>query len=261
MELDLLNYKEPLAKVEDGHGFYGTLAQTKNRDLVQCHICGDLVENLGTHAWVKHEMRAREYRIKFRLGLRTPLCSDSFSEKIKTMKAEQWERMTEAEREARRESMREAQKKAVRVGNPRSLEALNRDGMCPDQLIEKIQLLADKLGKSPTYKQFEEEYNGKYIGAITRTFGSWVGAKRMAGYAPCKTGSKVPHNRNRYTNDQLLEFLRSAYKEKGTIPTYSDWKRGFLPNYHLYRHRFGGIQKARRQAGIPVENSKTTLSE
>ena len=248
VKLQYLNYKEPLTPVEEGHGYLGTLAQTENKDLVQCHKCGELVENLGQHAWLKHQMKARDYRVTYKLGLRTPLCSDNYSEKQKAIKLKQRASMSEEEREAKREAMREVQRQANRVGNPRSLEALNKDGMCPDQLIEKIHLLAEKLGKSPTHEEFRQEYDGKYIGAINRTFGSWNGAKHMAGFKPNKSGSKVPHNRSPYTNEQLLEFLRSAYKEKGSLPTFSDWRKGFLPSYNLYRHRFGGIQKARSLA-------------
>lgn len=246
MNLQYLNYKEPLKPVEDGFGFWGTLAQTETRNEVQCHICGHLVENLGYHAWIKHSLKAREYRIKFQLGLRTPLCSDLFSEKMKGIKLQAWERMSEEDKEACRESLRKARELTVRVGQPRSLEALNKDGMCPDQLIEKIQA----LGKSPTFEEFKAAYNGKYVGAIIRTFGSWNGAKRMAGFKPCRSGSDTPHNKSSYTNEMLLEFLRSFKKEKAQIPTYSDWRKGFLPSYYLYKHRFGGIQKAREAAGI-----------
>jgi len=158
MKLVYLNYKEPLKKVEEGFGFLGTLAQTENGEEVQCHICGGVYENLGNHVWQKHEMKARDYRAKFQLGMRTPLCSDKWSEKCKLVKLEMWERMSEEEREDRRQLMREAQKKTERVGNPRSLEALNKDGMCPDQLVEYIQKCAEKLGKSPTFKEFENEY-------------------------------------------------------------------------------------------------------
>lgn len=250
MKLQYLNYKEPLKPVEEGHGFFGTLAQTEDGTLVQCHICGHLVENLGSHAWVKHLVKAKEYRAKFQLGRTTPLCSDAWSEKYKTMKMELWERMSEEEREARRESMRKAQQKTERVGNPVSLEILNKKGMCPDQLIEKIQQCATKLGHSPSHKEFVAEYNGKYVGAINRTFGNWNSAKKMSGLTPNKSGSRIPHNRSQYSNDDLLEYLRNFHKEKGYKPTHADWQRGFLPSYNLYRHRFGGVAKARKLAGI-----------
>lgn len=250
MNLTYLNYKEPLRPVEDGFGFFGTIAQTEEGEEVQCHICGGTYSNLGHHAWVRHGIKAREYRIKYQLGLRTPLCSDVWSNKCKEIKMLAWNKLSEEEKDDRRNMMRLAQEKTIRVGVGRSLEALNKDGMCPDQLIEKIQSLNIKLGHSPTHKEFEEEYNGKYVGAIRRTFGSWDGAKHMAGLNLNKSGSVIPHNRSQYSNETLLEFLRSFYKEKGLRPTFSDWRRGFLPSYYLYKHRFGGIEKARLLAGI-----------
>lgn len=250
MKLNYLNYKEPLTKVDEGFGYLGTLAQTETGDEVQCHICGALVENLGLHAWQKHEIKAKEYREKFQLGRRTPLCSDNYSQKIRENKLALWAGLSQDEQEARKEQMRQAQKKTNRVGNPTSLEVQNKQGLCPEQLITQIKTLESKLNKSPTYNEFLNEYNGKYMGAIKRTFGSWLGAKRIAGLEACKTGCRVAHNRAKYSDEELLEYLRSAYKEKGAIPTFGDFNRGFLPSYYLYRHRFGGIQKARKIAGI-----------
>jgi len=255
MELDYLNYKQPLKAVEDGYGYLGTLAQTKDGELVQCHVCGELVANLGHHAWMKHNIKAKEYRQQFQLGRTTPLCSDAWSQKYKQMKVEMWNNMTEEEREARRNLMREAQTKTKRIGNPRSLEALNKDGMCPDQLLEKIQMLANKLGHTPAHSNFKKEYDGKYIGAIQRTFGSWNSAVTLAGFTPCQPGTKKGTYKTPYTNEQLLQFLSSFYKEKGYVPTHADWVRGLLPNYNVYRHRFGSIAKARQLAGIPTPTS------
>lgn len=250
MKLQYLNYKLPLKKVEDGHGYFGTLAQTENKELVQCHICGELVANLGHHAWIRHGVKAKEYRAAYQLGARTPLCSDMFTEKCQKQKLEAWNALSEEERAERLEVLRKAREKAIRTGNRATLEALNRRGMCPDQLLKYISDLAKKLGKSPTFKEFEAEYNGKYVGAINRTFGSWNGAKHMAGFKPCKSGSDTPHNKSPYTNEMLIEYLQSFYKEKGYAPTHADWRRGFLPSYDLYKHRFGGIGRARELAGI-----------
>lgn len=250
MELDYLNYKLPLKEVTDGYGYYGTLAQSKDHEEVQCHICGRMVINLGQHAWQSHEMKARDYRVKFQLGLRTPLCSDTFSEKCKQVKIDAWNKLNEDEKLERLALMAQARSQTKRIGNPRSLEAMNKDGMCPDQLIEKIQILAKKIGVSPTFEQFKTEYNGKYTGSIIRTFGSWNGAKHIANLPSNKSGADTPHNRSPYSDEVLLEYLRSFQKEKGHTPTHSDWRKGFLPSYNLYRHRFGGIQKARELAGV-----------
>jgi hypothetical protein len=247
MQLVYLNYKEPLKEVDGGHGYYGTLAQTEGGDLVQCHICGELHNNLGLHVWFKHGMRANEYREQYQLGRRTPLCSDAWSEKCKRDKIEMWASMTEEEREERKELMRNAERKTNRVGNPRSLEALNKDGMCPDQLISHILRCVESIGKSPTHQEFVEFYGGKYVGAIKRTFGSWNNAKKQANLEPNKPGSRVAWNRghSRYTDDMLLEYVRNRQAITGTPVSSSDWRKNFLPDLHIYLKRFGSIQKVR----------------
>jgi len=32
-------YKEPLREFEEGYGYRGVLAKSKDRNLIQCHIC------------------------------------------------------------------------------------------------------------------------------------------------------------------------------------------------------------------------------
>lgn len=249
MNLTYLNYKLPLTQVENGYGYMGTLGQTEDGELLQCHVCGELVANLGHHAWFKHGIRSREYKETYKLGMRTPLCSDAHCAKLKQIGLKNWNALTPEEQKKRIDTMH---KHTVRDGgNPRSLEALNKDGMCPDQLIERIQECAEHLGKSPSEKEFTEYYKGKYRGAILRTFGSWNGAKRIAGFPPLKSGSRVPHNRSPYSDEQLLEFLRNFYEEKKEIPTCVDFDRGLLPSRYLYVHRFGGVVNARKLAGIP----------
>lgn len=250
MELDYLNYKEPLTEVDDGYGYLGTLGQTKDGAKLQCHICGKLFSNLGSHVFNKHHMKANEYRNKFQLGRRTPLCSDKAAQAYKMRQVIRWSQLSKEEQEKRREQMREVQKSTKRVGQPLSLEVLNKRGMCPEQLIEKIKKCAEAIGKSPSYTEFVSFYDGKYVGAITRTFSSWNGAKAAAKLLPCKSGSATPHNRSHYTDEQLIEYLKLFSREHKRVPKYSDWVRGFLPSYDLYRHRFGGIEKARQIANI-----------
>jgi len=252
MELIYLNYKEPLTTVEDGHGYLGALAQTTDGHKVQCHICGELYYNLGSHVFTTHQLKAVEYREKFQLGRRTPLCSDVASQEYKERALSRIATMSDEDRAAQIESMRKAAQKARRVGNPRSLESLNKEGMCPDQLIARILECAESLGKSPTHEDFKQYYSGKYVGAIVRTFGSWNAAKANASLPPNKPGSRTPWNKghSRYTDEILLEYLRNLSKEKGGRPTASDWNRGFLPDYHIYLKRFGSIEKARQLAGV-----------
>lgn len=258
MKLQYLNYKEPLTPCPDGHGYLGTLAQTENGEKVQCHICGELCYNLGAHAFNKHQIRASEYREKFQLGRRTPLCSDKATQDYKNSATARYTALSDDEKRARIESMKAAAQKATRVGQPHSLESLNKNGMCPDQLIARIVECAEAIGESPTHEQFKAHFAGKYVGAIVRTFGTWNAAKKQANLAPNKPGSRTPWNKgkSRYTDEMLLEYVRNRREMTGTWPTSSDWRRGFLPDYHIYLQRFGSMQGIR----TAVENSSQPTS-
>ena len=260
MSLQYLNYKEPLTPVPDGHGFFGTLAQTEDGTKVQCHICGELCYNLGAHVFGKHQIKASEYRKRFQLGRRTPLCSDQATQDYKARAYKRYANMTSDQKAAQIESIKRAAQKARRVGQPRSLESLNKDGMCPDQLIARIVECSEQIGTSPTYEQFKQHFNGKYTGAIIRTFGTWNAAKRQASLAPNKSGSRVPWNKgaSRYTDEMLLEYVRNRKENTGVWPTSSDWRRGFLPDYHIYLQRFGsmrGIREAVENLAVHPQNA------
>lgn len=55
------NYKEPLKAIpkSEGFGYYGTLATTADKRLVQCHICGELRS--------KDAVRAKKRRERIKL--------------------------------------------------------------------------------------------------------------------------------------------------------------------------------------------------
>jgi hypothetical protein len=256
MNLVYLHYKEPLKPVTNGYyGYQGTLAQTEDGSKVQCHICGELCYNLGVHVFNAHGIKAAQYREMFELNKRTPLCSDKASQDYKNRAVAVWEAKTESEKEQQRKIMRAAAKVAPKPGNYVQLERRNQLGMCPDQLLEKIRVLADNLGSSPTVTQFKAEYGDRFIFTIQRTFGSWNAAKAQLGLSPCKTGQRVPHNKGvcKFTIEELLAYLRNHYERTQTIPTFSDWKRYYFPDYHIYLRQFGSIKEARRQAGLPVD--------
>lgn len=53
-----------------------------------------------------------------------------------------------------------------------------------------------------------------------------------------------PPTRWRWNKDELIEFLRQFERTNGRRPTYSDCKRGLLPNLSKYTYNFGGWQNA-----------------
>lgn len=256
--LTVKNYKEPLKKVENGNGFgyYGAISQTNDSKYIQCHICGELFAHLGGHIIQKHQVRVRDYKIKYGIQMGTALLSDNEREKRKQAMANFLKRMDEDQRKEYFESARKGAEKAAKERKykhtfPHSLalEYKNKKGTCPDQILTKIRLLWDKLGRMPKLEEFSQEYGGNYRHIVYITFGSWNDALlKVDPNAPITKN----YSKKRYSNEDLLERLRRFTREMGRFPTNEDCNRGFLPSSYTYYHRFGGLIKARELAGILV---------
>lgn len=64
----------------DGHGVYGKLTVVGEKLL--CHECGATYQNLGTHVWGAHRLRATDYRARHGLGRATALIGPTVAAKL-----------------------------------------------------------------------------------------------------------------------------------------------------------------------------------
>lgn len=248
--LTFYNYKEPLKKIENGFGYYGTLAVTKDGTGVQCHICGQIHERLDNHVYKIHKMKVSEYKKKFGLAATTALVSEKVRRKSKEVMME-WLASPEGKEHLKRliESNKN-RKKGSTKGYKERLETKNKKGTCPDQLLEKIKEVKEKLGRVPTSTEFQEHTGGqRYQLLIRATFGTWANALGMLGFKPPeRTGSDGAGSR--YTSDELLEFLNIYAQENRKLPTATDCRRGLLPAESTYKRHFGSLVKARARADV-----------
>jgi len=249
-------YKEPLLKTPDGFGYLGTLSQTKDGKYVQCHICGKLFEHLAAHVSHAHKMKAVEYREKFQLSYGTAMASEQYridrrNQYLKYLRSLSEEERLELKRKLQEKSRQARPKKAPQPEKHR-LETKNRRGTCPDQLIEKIKEVADKLGHTPSKLEFNQFLGTqKYTHAIYATFGSWTKALEMAGHTAKTTTNKGNKRGGKgYSREELLELLVVFAQEYNKIPTFTDFRGGLLPSYEAYTHHFGTLENARRESGV-----------
>lgn len=251
--LTFKHYKEPLREIPKGEGvgYYGAILMTKDMDKIQCHVCGEVHRSLSFHLR-KHGYTAKEYKDKYKLAYSTALISENLRFELKNRSIEYYNNLSDEEKEKMRESAREGMINSRRnsIQPLQQLETKNKRGTCPDQLLDKLVKVAHKMGRTPSKKEFIEQCGTqRYVHLIYKTFGSWTEAVKLADLEPKKqefTG---------FTDDQLLDLLKSFYKQYGSPPSYSDFSRGLLPSMDCYR-RFGGIVKARELAGIPEYKSK-----
>jgi len=114
-----------------------------------------------------------------------------------------------------------------------------------EQLLDELRACAERLGRSPTMKEFAADPQAKmHPQTVIEHFGTWNAAKRAAGLVP----------RRFATREELLELLRRLGEEVGGTPTARDLdeRRGRMPSKSLYWHTFGSLTRALREAGFDV---------
>jgi len=138
--------------------------------------------------------------------------------------------------------------RAVAQIDPRRLaefQAGIRKRYTDDQIIGELQDCAERLGRSPTMREFAADAKTTvHTQTVIEHFGSWNAAKRAAGLVP----------RRFATREELLGLLRELGAELGRPPTARDIDehKGKLPSKSLYWHTFVSLTTALREAGFDV---------
>jgi hypothetical protein len=138
--------------------------------------------------------------------------------------------------------------RAVAQIDPRKLaefQAGIRKRYTDDQIVAELQACAERLGKSPTMREFAADpQTTVHPQTVIEHFGSWNNAKRAAGLVPRRFATRA----------ELLGLLRELGDELGRPPTARDIDehKGKLPSKSLYWHTFGSLTNALREAGFDV---------
>lgn len=254
--LTLKHYKEPLKPIsaKNGYGYYGALQITLDGDKIQCHQCGLLFQNLSRHILQTHKISSRDFKIKYKLSFTTRLISESERIRMKEKALEYWRSLTDKEKNERKRKAILKYKywkkdnKNHKIQPKEQLESKNKKGTCPDQLLEKIKEVKNKIGHTPSLMEFMQETGGqRYKHLIFKTFGSWKNALVMGKFQPKE---KKSYQKKVYSEEELIEYLKIYYQENNRTPTASDCRLGLIPAYEVYIRHFGSFPKARELAGL-----------
>lgn len=257
--LTLKNYKEPLTQIPlgEGVGWFGVLSSTVDGTGIQCHVCGEIVKMLPGHIYNVHGIKTKQYRAKYGLSPSTALFSEDLRLKNKQRTLEFIKSLTKKQRkdylDKGRERCKMARGKRSSFYPKKSLEQKNKEGVCPEQLLERIKNIGEKLGHVPSKDEYQtEEGTSRYLHLIRKTFGGWDKAVEMCHFRPEDDLRRVHHHLGgkRRSDEDLLEYLRIYTQENQQIPTATDFKRDFLPDLSAYRKRWGSIERARQEAGV-----------
>lgn len=241
-DLVLGHYKEPLRAVPDGYGYQGTLAYSADRSMTQCHICGMLFKNLGNHIIKNHNQTVDAYREEFGLGEHTLAAPNS-----KQPAYVRWQGYTDEERRRKIAELKLIGIKGRQTGKQTSSKRIaliyrNKRDNCPDQLLDKILKLKNKLGRVPTKTEFYAEYDKRFMTSIVIVHGGWTNALKKLGLERQKPGVNPDYSREQLV-EAMIEFME-LYEKK---PGYKDAIEGRIPPVHAYRREWGQWSIAKKE--------------
>ncbi len=240
------NYKVPLMKYTKGFGFIGALVFDTETDQVQCHICGGWFISLPRHINFIHHITAKEYKEEVGLlkttaligeRLRAKLIASGLDKRLQNLRQNQAWRKNFKMKEVTKEKIRKTLRKNVALAEHQNLR-----GVCPEQLIDRLQTL---------YKEKGNTFHSKHIPmeqALINVFGSVREACRIAGVPLRKPGQTARAERvqefRKFNDEQLLDFLKRFKEKNGRKPSLSDSKRALIPSANIYKYKWGSLEKA-----------------
>ncbi len=125
------------------------------------------------------------------------------------------------------------------------LEVSRRTGMSDDEMLEKLRVLAKKLGRTPSCNDADAIKNMPGNIAYAKHFGSWNKALEAAGL---KINSEAPKSES---DAELLEKLRAFAQKLGRTPSLAAVNANEnTPHGSTYIKRFGTWNKALEAAGL-----------
>jgi hypothetical protein len=123
-----------------------------------------------------------------------------------------------------------------------SLELRNKNGNCPDQILDKISQLEQRLATVPTSADFIAAYGHGNMGSLRYHYGNWTKAMRALGKSTVSDARVLDPL-------ALLARINEFRFREGREPLWSDFRHSSpLGAPNSYIRKFGGIREARKQA-------------
>lgn len=248
----------PFMTFKGGFGFQGVLLQHIKSGKVQCHLCGELLHNIGRHLRASHpKTPAREYRIKTGLNFTTPLCSPQVSEaRLRSWNQQSPEKKAKAKKILAEGNIILNKKRKSSKGLKRNVQMKNKVGSCDLQIKTRVLKMYDTLGRLPTTAELQED-KGLYS-LVWNRFGTYDKALEAWGFdnrtiEERKKASKDKHltavtisNKLRalHSEESLIKAVRVFAYKWGRIPSQGDLRKRVthqqnLPHYSTYHRYFG----------------------
>lgn len=235
-------YREKAPFVVSGVSVRGAVEYDEAADLVRCHECGEWHTHLAPHVWLQHGMKVRAYKIKHGLNLTSALCNERIRKAL-IAHGQNPAVLRGAANGLAHPGMGSAAQKGGRIGP--NAELRNRNGTCQAQILERLKVLAGRIGRTP--KRSEMVAAGMAPQSIEFVFGQKLrDVVLLAGLLP----NGRYRTRRKYSKALLVERLRDHWGAHGRVPTESDFSRRMVPGRATYKEYFGSWENAVFAAGL-----------
>lgn len=248
----LFKCEPPIEKLNNGYGYNGVLLRNKVTDTLQCHICGKWFAALNLHVDRKHKVTCVDYRDTYQLPFNFPLVSRAISRA----------HSDNANRPASLEILaKHRDPLKARIFSPNGnkkrwkyiYHRLGNDnivGACPEQLRRRYLMVADIVGRDPSFRDILK-HDVKMTKFIQNRYGTLNKFRKANGFHVIKSNRPL----NGISDDECLSALRKFHKRYGHIPTARDFRYAF-PTTKTFIDHFGSWNRAIKMAGF-VPREKT----
>jgi hypothetical protein len=251
-------YKQKAPFVPSGVSVQGALEYDEATDKVKCHECGEWHLALGKHLSWRHGMKALDYRKKHGLVNKASLCGlRNHAKRSESMQKIDKSKFMAAGVAVRKKALANAHKVLSENGKSGHFENRNIKGTCQAQILETLQELHKKLGRTPSEKDMYDHNLSKgsvLLSLNTKTIGA---AMSLAGMLPNKRGSvfapgleAAKKKNTKYTKPLLVELVRDFYTKHGRIPSVADADMGLIPQQCNFIYHFGSMRAVYEAAGL-----------
>lgn len=241
----------PFMKFEGGFGYIGVLLQDEISGKLQCHLCGELADNISKHLYHKHKgITAKDYRIKMGLNLGVPLMSEKTRKLIKN----NFLNLTEKKRKeiiARLKKLtKDNHKNRVwkKKGEYSSTQFLNRFGNCPEQAKTKFWNEYKKLGRIPRNKEMSESLRH----LVYSRFSNYREALITWGVSEEEIRNHIVDGKMnavqvradndffpKYGKEEVKKIYSDFFFEKKRFPTWGEVRQFGMPSRCVFIRAFG----------------------
>lgn len=238
-KINIGKWVPPFEKVKDGFGFVGVLAEDTKTGQLQCHVCGQWYELLTAHIYAKHQLLSHEYADKFGLFYGTALKS----KRIRKRQSEVMLGMRMKNKKHRFKFAKGNKASGNRKGWKKPAEQKNKHGICDLQVVNKIKIMKQELGRTPALTELIDKYGGAFATLIHTRYGGYLKLLKTLKYVPVVSSFNPRFKTEKAWREHLLQVGRKALRAGKRLVI----KKLLPPNEqrYIYKHfkSFGNYKK------------------